>query len=84
MLAAAHATCFAMALALVLGEAGTPPEPIATTATFVLDEVGGAPRITRVALEVRGRVDGIDGAGFRMPSIVRLSSVPSRMRSTET
>ena len=65
MLAAAHATCFAMALALVLGEAGTPPEPIATTATFVLDEVGGAPRITRVALEVRGRVDGIDGAGFQ-------------------
>lgn len=30
LIASAHATCFTMALALVLGEAGTPPNRIAT------------------------------------------------------
>lgn len=65
LIAGAHATCFTMALALVLGEAGTQPERIATEATCVLDEVDGAPRITRVALVVRGTVGGIDEDGFR-------------------
>lgn len=32
LIAAAHATCFTMVLALVLGEAGTPPERITTSA----------------------------------------------------
>jgi len=65
LIAAAHATCFTMALALVLGEEGTPPTRIATDARCVLDEVDGAPRITRVSLAVRGDVDGIDEPHFR-------------------
>lgn len=65
LIAAAHATCFTMALALVLGEAGTPPTRIATDARCVLDEVDGAPRITRVSLAVRGDVDGIDEPHLR-------------------
>ncbi len=65
LIAGAHATCFTMALALVLGEAGTPPERLATDASCVLDEVDGAPRITRVALTVRGRVDGLDESRFQ-------------------
>lgn len=65
LIAGAHATCFTMALALVLGEAGTPPGRLATRASCALDEVDGAPRITRVALEVRARVDGIDASGFQ-------------------
>jgi len=64
LIAAAHASCFTMALALVLGEAGTPPESIATDARCVLDEVDGAPRITSVSLSVRGRVAGLDEPAF--------------------
>lgn len=65
LIASAHATCFTMALALVLGEAGTPPQRIASEARCVLEEVDGAPRITAVALSVRGRVEGLDRSRFQ-------------------
>jgi lipoyl-dependent peroxiredoxin len=64
LIAGAHASCFAMALALVLGEEGTPPERLTVGAAATLDEVDGAPRITSVALSVRARVPGLDAAGL--------------------
>jgi osmotically inducible protein OsmC len=60
LIAAAHATCFAMAVALVLGENKTPPERVAVNAACTLDEVEGAPRITTVELTVRAQVPGLD------------------------
>jgi osmotically inducible protein OsmC len=60
LIAAAHASCFAMALALVLGENKTPPERVAVSAACTLDEVEGAPRITTVELTVRAEVPGLD------------------------
>ncbi len=64
LIAAAHASCFAMALSLMLGEAHTPPERLTVTAQCTLDEVDGAPKITDVALSVSARVPGSDQAGF--------------------
>jgi osmotically inducible protein OsmC len=64
LIAAAHASCFAMALALVLGENHTPPERLTVTAACTLDEVGGAPRITTSELTVRARVPSLDKAGL--------------------
>jgi osmotically inducible protein OsmC len=64
LVAAAHAGCYAMALALVLGENHTPPERLTVTAACTLDEVDGAPRITTVALTVNARVPGLDRAGL--------------------
>jgi osmotically inducible protein OsmC len=64
LIASAHASCFAMALALVLGDDGTPPERLTVSAASTLDEVDGAPRITSVALSVRARVPGLDASGF--------------------
>jgi osmotically inducible protein OsmC len=65
LIAAAHASCFAMALALVLGENHTPPERLTVTAACTLDEVDGAPRITTAALSVEARVPGLDRAGLQ-------------------
>jgi osmotically inducible protein OsmC len=65
LIAAAHASCFAMALALVLGESHTPPERLTVTAACTLDEVDGAPRITTAALSVEARVPGLDRAGLQ-------------------
>ena len=65
LLAAAHASCFAMALALVLGENHTPPKRLTVTAACTLDEVDGAPRITTAALTVSARVPDLDRAGLR-------------------
>jgi lipoyl-dependent peroxiredoxin len=64
LIAAAHASCFAMALSLMLGEAHAPPERLAVSATCTLDEVDSAPRITMVTLELRARVPGLEQAGF--------------------
>jgi len=62
LIAAAHASCFAMALSLVLGENKTPPDSVAVDAACTLDEVAGAPRITTVELTVRAQVPGIEAA----------------------
>jgi lipoyl-dependent peroxiredoxin len=62
LIAGAHASCFAMALALVLGENKTPPERVAVSAACTLDEVDGAPRITEIELAVRAQVPGLEAA----------------------
>ena len=62
LIAGAHASCFAMALALVLGENKTPPERLAVSAACTLDELAGVPRITTVELTVRAQVPGLEAA----------------------
>jgi lipoyl-dependent peroxiredoxin len=70
LLAGAHASCFAMALALVLGENKTPPAGVQVSAACTLDEVEGAPRITTVELTVRAQVPGLEAAVLeRMASL---------------
>jgi len=60
LIAAAHASCFAMALALVLDENKTPPDRVRVSAGCTLDEVNGAPRITTIELIVSAQVPGLD------------------------
>jgi osmotically inducible protein OsmC len=62
--AAAHSSCFAMALALKLGEAKKAPEELQVRATVTLAEVDRVPTIVSSVLDVGGRVDGLDAAGF--------------------
>jgi lipoyl-dependent peroxiredoxin len=64
LVAAAHASCFSMALSHELGEAGHEPERLDVTAVVTLDEVDGAPTVTTSKLTVRGRVSGIDQEEF--------------------
>ena len=61
LIAAAHAGCFSMKLAFVLGAAGFTPESIETTCTITLDN--GA--ITTSELELKAKVPGIDDAKFQ-------------------
>lgn len=63
--AAAHSSCFAMALALRLGEHQAVPEQLTVTATVTLDEVDATPTIVSSRLQVRGRVPGLDASGFQ-------------------
>ena len=64
LLAAAHASCFAMALSGSLARGGTPPEHMHVSATISFDKVGDAWTVTRSQLEVVGTVPGLDEAGF--------------------
>lgn len=63
--AAAHSGCFAMALALLLGKAHTPPRRLNVEATVTLDDVDGVPTIVSSALRVDGWVTQLDAAGFQ-------------------
>jgi lipoyl-dependent peroxiredoxin len=64
LIAAAHASCFSMALSNILAQAGSPPQSVQTEATVTLRPVDGAPTITKIALVTVGRVPGIDAAAF--------------------
>jgi lipoyl-dependent peroxiredoxin len=64
LIAAAHASCFSMALAHELTEAGNPPEHLEVSAKVTLDERDGAPTITTSDLVVSGRVPGLNAEGF--------------------
>ena len=64
LIAAAHASCFSMALSNILATAGTPPESVRTDATVTLRPVDGVPTITRIDLVTVGRVPGIDAEAF--------------------
>src|SRR5215218_6951672 len=64
LIAAAHASCLSMALSAGLEGAGTPATRITTTAAATIDKVGDGFKITRMRLEVRGEVPGVDQAGF--------------------
>jgi lipoyl-dependent peroxiredoxin len=61
MLAAAHASCYSMALSHELGEAGTPPQRLTATATVTFEPGEG---VKSSELVVRGVVPGIDQETF--------------------
>ncbi len=64
LIAAAHASCFSMALSGQLGNAGMTAEKIETTATVTLDKTDAGFTITEVHLDVKARIPGADQAAF--------------------
>jgi lipoyl-dependent peroxiredoxin len=65
LIGAAHAGCFTMSLASLLGEEGHPPDDLSTTAKVRLEQrEDGGFSITSIALATTGRVDGVDEARF--------------------
>jgi osmotically inducible protein OsmC len=66
LVAAAHASCYAMAFSHVLSTAGHQPEHVHVTSTvgFGPKAGGGGFEVKSSALEVRGKVPGLDQAAF--------------------
>ena len=65
LIAAAHASCLAMALSNDLASHGHAPESVRVSARVHLRNVEGAPTIAQIELYVEGRVEGIDEEHFR-------------------
>lgn len=66
LLAASHAACYAMAFSHTLATGGHPAERLHVTATVSLNpKEGGGFQVTASALEVRGKVPGLDQAAFQ-------------------
>lgn len=64
LLAAAHASCFAMALSGGLARGGTPPNRLEVQARVTFDKVGESWTVVSSELEVKGDVPGSDAAKF--------------------
>ena len=65
LIAAAHASCFSMALSNILAQGGNPPDSVRTDATVTLRLVDGTPTITKIDLVTVGQVPGITDATFQ-------------------
>src|SRR5262250_1675872 len=64
LIAAAHASCFTMALSAQLGNAGMTAESIDTTATITLEKTDNGFAITASHLDVTAKIPGADKAKF--------------------
>ncbi len=65
LVAAAHASCYCMALSNILAEAGTPPEKLETSATVTFQQIEGGWKVGTSEIVVKGKVPGIDEAAFK-------------------
>lgn len=64
LIGAAHASCYSMALSMILGEAGLEPESIKTEATVTLEQDDSGFTISAVHLDTTARIPGADQAKF--------------------
>src|ERR1700721_420269 len=64
LIAAAHAGCFTMALSAQLGTMHLTPENLRTTATVSLEKLDSGWTISKIHLDVVGRLHGISSSDF--------------------
>lgn len=64
LIAAAHASCFTMALSLILDQAKLTAEQMETAAEVTLEQVEGGYAITAVHLTLKAKIPGADQATF--------------------
>ena len=85
LIAAAHASCYAMALSHTLTEAGHPPTQLEVSAVVTFaPKPGGGMMVASSALTVRGTVDGLDAdASPTLPARAsRAAQSPTRCATT--
>jgi osmotically inducible protein OsmC len=76
LLAAAHASCFSMMLAKVLGDEKKVASQISTKATLTLAQRGGGWKISKVHLETEVSGDGIDAALLKKTTEIAKDQCP--------
>ena len=76
LIAAAHSSCFAMALSNEIAKAGDTPQSLEVSADVTLGQKDGGPHITRIAITVRGEVGGLDAAGFEQAAQAAKAGCP--------
>jgi lipoyl-dependent peroxiredoxin len=76
LIAAAHASCFSMALSAVLGGSGMTPESIRTTATVTIDKEGDGFAITKSHLDVVVKIPGATQQAFEAAAAAAKAGCP--------
>ena len=84
LIAAAHASCFTMALSFKLAEAGHEDGMIETTAKVSLEKDGDGFSVIRSALSTKAKVPGLDKAKFEELAADAKANCPiSKLLDTE-
>lgn len=84
LIAAAHAGCFTMALAAQLGTMKMTPETLQTSAKVTLEKLDAGWTISRIHLDVAGKVPGISAEGFESAAASAKQNCPvSRLLKAE-
>lgn len=76
LIAAAHASCFTMALSLILGEAKLTAEQMDTSAEVTLEQVEDGFGITAVHLTLKAKIPGADQATFERLTTMAKAGCP--------
>jgi len=84
LIGAAHASCFTMALSLILGEAGLKADQMDTSAEVTLEQVEGGFAITAIKLTLKAKIPGADDATFQSLAAKAKAGCPvSKLLKTE-
>lgn len=65
LIAAAHASCFTMAVVDGLGDENITPEKLETIATVTLSTEGNEPKVSQIQLKITGKLPGASEATFK-------------------
>jgi osmotically inducible protein OsmC len=84
LIGAALASCYSMALAHALDQAGSPSEKIETSAEVTIAKVGDGFAITEILLKTTGKVKGIENAKFQDIALKTKSGCPVSKALTGT
>jgi osmotically inducible protein OsmC len=76
LIAAAHASCFTMAVSGTLGEAGMTAKQMNTTATVSLEKVEGGFAITAVHLSLVAQIPGANEEAFQAAALKAKQNCP--------
>jgi osmotically inducible protein OsmC len=84
LIAAAHASCFSMALSAELGKAGLTPDSIETRANLTFEPQDGKPTITKIHLVTTAKVPNASADAFNKAAADAKAGCPiSRVLRTE-
>jgi lipoyl-dependent peroxiredoxin len=84
LIAAAHAGCFTMALALMLSEANLTAQQMDTSAKVTLEQIEGGYAITAIHLTLDARIPGADQATFeKLAGMAKAGCPVSKLFKTE-
>src|SRR4051812_21193904 len=84
LIAAAHASCFAMTVSLILGEAKLTATQMDTSAEVTLEQVDGGFAITAVHLTLKAKIPGADQATFeKLTGMAKAGCPVSKLLKTE-
>ncbi|MGZ4521241.1 MAG: OsmC family peroxiredoxin [Mycobacteriaceae bacterium] len=76
LIAAAHSACYAMQLSAVIAEAGGTPQSLEVSVEVGLGPDGPGFKLTGIKITVRGKVAGLDAAGFAKASQAAKETCP--------